>query len=47
LTAAEVNEAIKARELTLAAMRARQDEYKASKGTAAPANAPAAGSFNF
>jgi hypothetical protein len=49
LTAAEVNEAIKARELTLAAMKARQDEYKASRGTAAPAkpNAPAAGSFNF
>ena len=49
LTAAEVNEAIKARELTLAAMKARQDEYKASRGTAAPAkpNAPAAGAFNF
>ena len=49
LTAAEVNEAIKARELTLAAMKARQDEYKASRGTAAPAkpNAPATGSFNF
>lgn len=49
LTAAEVNEAIKARELTLAAMKARQDEYKASRGTATPAkpNAPAAGAFNF
>lgn len=49
LTAAEVNEAIKARELTLAAMKARQDEYKASRGTSAPvkSNAPAAGAFNF
>ena len=49
LTAAEVNEAIKARELTLAAMKARQDEYKASRG-AQPAkanNTPAAGAFNF
>lgn len=49
LTAAEVNEAIKERELTLAAMKARQDEYKASKGAqpAKASNTPAAGSFNF
>jgi hypothetical protein len=49
LTAAEVNEAIKARELTLAAMKARQDEYKASKGAqpAKASNTPAAGVFNF
>ena len=49
LTAAEVNEAIKARELTLAAMKARQDEYKASKGAqpAKASNTPATGAFNF
>ena len=49
LTAAEVNEAIKTRELTLAAMKARQDEYKASKGAqpAKASNTPAAGAFNF
>lgn len=48
LTAAEVVEAIKARELTLAAMKARQDEYKASKGAApAKANVPANSAFNF
>lgn len=49
LTAAEVNEALKNRELALAAMKTRQDEYKASKGTAAPkaSIAPSAGTFNF
>ena len=49
LTAAEVNEAGKAREIMLATLKQRQDEYKASKGTA-PAktiNTPANGSFNF
>ena len=49
LTAAEVNEAGKAREITLAALKQRQDEYKASKG-AAPVktiNTPANGNFNF
>ena len=36
------------RELTLAAMKTRQDEYKASKGTApAKATVPANSSFNF
>jgi hypothetical protein len=48
MTAAEVNEAMKARELTLAAMKTRQDEYKASKGAApAKATVPANSSFNF
>lgn len=49
LTAVEVNEALKNRELALAAMKARQDEYKASKGNAAPkaSIAPANSSFNF
>ena len=49
LTAAEVNEAGKAREITLATLKQRQDEYKASKG-AAPVktiNTPANGNFNF
>ena len=49
LTAAEVNEAGKAREIMLATLKQRQDEYKASKGTA-PAktiNTPANGNFNF
>lgn len=46
ITASELNEAIQKREIDLAAMKKRQDEYKASK--AAPkANAPAAGGFNF
>ena len=50
MTAAEVNEAMKARELALAAMKARNDEYKASRGaaTSAPkATVPANSSFNF
>ena len=49
LTAAEVNEAGKAREITLAALKQRQDEYKASKGTAPvkTINTPANGNFNF
>ena len=49
LTAAEVNEAGKAREIMLATLKQRQDEYKASKGTA-PAktiNTPVNGNFNF
>ena len=46
ITAAELNEAIQKREVDLAAMKKRQDEYRASK--AAPkAAAPAAGGFNF
>lgn len=48
LTAMEVNEALKNRELALAAMKQRQDEYKASKGAAAPkATVPANSAFNF
>ena len=48
MTAAEVNEAMKARELTLAAMKTRQDEYKASKGAVpAKATVPTNSSFNF
>ena len=49
LTAAEVNEAGKAREIMLATIKKRQDEYKASKGTAPvkTINTPANGSFNF
>ena len=51
ITVAELNEAISKREVDLAAMKTRQDEYRASKGTAAaPANkiaTPAAGAFNF
>ena len=49
LTAAEVNEAGKAREIMLATLKQRQDEYKASEGTA-PAktiNTPVNGNFNF
>lgn len=46
ITAVELNEAIQKREVDLAAMKKRQDEYRASK--AAPkAAAPAAGGFNF
>ena len=48
ITAAEMNEAIQRREVDLAAMKKRQDEYKASR-SAAPkaAAAPAQGGFNF
>lgn len=47
ITAAELTEAMAAREVYLAGIKQRQDEYKASKGQA-PANAaPAQGAFNF
>ena len=47
MTAAELTEAIANREVYLAGVKQRADEYKASKG-AAPVNAaPAAGAFNF
>ena len=47
MTAAELTEAIANRELYLAGIKQRQDEYKASRG-AAPANAaPAVGAFKF
>ena len=47
ITAAELNEAIQKREVDLAAMKKRQDEYKASKNRITPAAAPAQGGFNF
>ena len=48
ITAAEMNEAIQKREVDLAAMKKRQDEYKASRNAAPKANAaPAQGGFNF
>lgn len=46
ITAAELTEAMAARETYLATMKQRQDEYKASKGQAA-AFAPANGGFDF
>ena len=47
ITAVELNEAIQKREVDLAAMKKRQDEYKASKNRITPAAAPAQGGFNF
>lgn len=47
LTAAEVAEAVAARETYLATIKQRQDEYKASKNAASAATAPAKTGFNF
>ena len=47
ILASELAEAMTARQTKLATMKQRQDEYKASKGTTAPAAAPAQGGFNF
>ena len=47
ITVAELNEAIQKREIDLAAMKKRQDDYKASRNAAQPAAAPVAGGFNF
>ena len=48
ITAAELTEAMANREVYLADVKRRQDEYKASKGAApATAAAPAKGGFNF
>ena len=48
ITAAELNEAIQKREVDLAAMKKRQDEYRASRNAAPKAAAsPAQGEFNF
>ena len=50
ITAVELNEAIQKREVDLAAMKKRQDEYKASKTNGSKGNsvvAPAAGGFLF
>lgn len=44
ITVAELNEAISKREIELAALKTRRDEYKASKNTAA---VPNTGTFNF
>lgn len=46
ITAVELKKAMSDRETTLATMKQRQDEYKASKGQATTA-APAQGGFNF
>lgn len=47
ITAAELTEAMGNREIYLAGIKQRQDEYKASKGQAAPATQAASGAFNF
>lgn len=47
ITAAELTELVAKRETDLAAMKARMDEYKASKNKANAAAAPKAGAFNF
>lgn len=47
ITAVELNEAIQKREVDLAAMKKRQDEYRASKAAPKAAAAPAQGGFNF
>jgi hypothetical protein len=46
ITARELTEALAAREIALAEMKRRSDEYKASKGQVSAA-APAPGAFNF
>ena len=47
ITAVEFKEAIANREVALAEMKKRSDEYKASRGNAPAAAAPAPGGFNF
>ena len=47
ITAAELNEAIQKREIDLAAMKKRQDEYKASRAAELKAAVPTQGGFNF
>ena len=47
ITAAELNEAIQKREIDLAAMKKRQDEYKASRAAEPKATVPTQGGFNF
>ena len=47
ITVAELNAAIQKREIDLAAMKKRQDEYKASKNRTTSVAAPAQGGFNF
>ena len=43
----ELKEALAAREIALAEMKRRSDEYKASQGKAPVNAAPAPGAFNF
>jgi hypothetical protein len=47
ITAAELTEAMANRETMLAALKQRQEDYKASKGQATAQAAPAQGAFNF
>ena len=47
ITATELTEAMANREVYLAGVKQRQDEYKASKGQATTAAAPAKAAFNF
>ena len=47
ITAAELTEAMANREVYLAGVKQRQDEYKASKGQATTAATPAKAAFNF
>ena len=47
ITARELTEALANREIALAEMKRRNDEYKASQGKAPAAAAPAPGAFNF
>lgn len=47
ITAKELAEAMAARETTLAVLKQRNDEYKASKGNAITPVMPASGGFNF
>ena len=47
ITAAELTEAMAARETYLATVKQRQDEYKASKGQAPAPTTPAKAAFNF
>ena len=47
ITVAELNAAIQKREIDLAAMKKRQDDYKASRNTASNVTTPAQGGFNF
>ena len=47
ITARELTEALAAREITLAEIKKRNDEYKASQGKTPANTAPAPGVFNF
>ena len=47
ITARELKEALAAREITLAELKKRNEEYKASQGQAPASAAPAPGVFNF